>query len=154
MKKSDLPAILVSRCLLGDACRYAGDGCPHREVIALGERYRLVGICPEEDGGLPTPRPPAEICAGRVITAEGGDVTEEFKKGAALAVRKAKEAGATAAVLKARSPSCGRGAVYDGTFTHTVETPLGFHVSISCGRSLPVESANRRSPPFGLLKSA
>ena len=138
MKKSDLPAILVSRCLLGDACRYAGDGCPHSAVIALGERYRLIGICPEEDGGLPTPRPPAEIREGRVITAEGGDVTEEFKKGAALAVRKAKEAGATVAVLKARSPSCGRGAVYDGTFTHTLIKGNGVTAEALLGAGLAV----------------
>ena len=120
MKKTDKPALLVSRCLLGDACRYAGDGCRNEAVCALGERYRLVGICPETDGGLPTPRPPAEICKGRVLTEAGQDVTEQFQRGAQIALEKAIGENAAIAVLKARSPSCGKGIVYDGTHTHTL----------------------------------
>ena len=120
MKKNDKPALLVSRCLLGDACRYAGDSCPNAAVRALEKNYRLVGICPETDGGLPTPRPPAEICEGRVLTEAGEDFTREFKAGAEIALQKARSEGAEIAVLKARSPSCGKNTVYDGTHTHTL----------------------------------
>ena len=86
-------------------------------------------VCPEEDGGLGTPRPPAEIVGGdghdvldgtaRVVTKQGVDVTAEYVRGAEIAFAAAREAGAATAVLKSRSPSCGRGCVYDGTFTRT-----------------------------------
>lgn len=91
---------------------------------------RAVLVCPEEDGGLGTPRPPAEIVGGdghdvldgkaRVVTKQGGDVTAEYVRGAELALAAARQAGATTAVLKSRSPSCGKGCVYDGSFTATL----------------------------------
>ena len=88
---------------------------------ALGDRYRVVPVCPESAGGLATPRPAAELSPvdGGVRTADGTDVTDAYERGAAHAVALAAAAGATAAVLKARSPSCGCHEVYDGTFTRT-----------------------------------
>lgn len=86
-------------------------------------------VCPEEDGGLGTPRPPAEIVGGdghdvldgnaTVVTKAGRDVTSEYVQGAATALSAARRAGATTAILKSRSPSCGRGCIYDGSFTRT-----------------------------------
>lgn len=94
---------------------------------ALGERFRLVPVCPETVGGLPTPRPAAERSAvdGRVRTADGTDVTDAYERGAAHAVALAAATGASAAVLKARSPSCGCHQIYDGTFTRTRMTGVG-----------------------------
>ena len=112
------PAVLVSACLLGVRCNHVGEANPAPAVEALGERYRLVPVCPEVAGGLPTPRPAAELQPdGTVRTAGGDDVTDAYRRGAAHAVRLAEATGAAAAVLKARSPSCGCHEVYDGTFS-------------------------------------
>ena len=115
-----MKTILISRCLLGDPCRYDGASRPCPEVEKLRERFVLVPICPECDGGLPVPRTPAEICGDRVLTEDGRDVTASYRRGAAAALAKAKETGAKIALLKSRSPSCGVGFVYDGGFTRTL----------------------------------
>jgi uncharacterized protein YbbK (DUF523 family) len=89
-------------------------------VLSLGRRRRLIPVCPESVGGLPTPRPAAEIQPdGHVRTASGSDVTWAYARGAAHTVALALGVGAEAAILKARSPSCGCHEVYDGTFTRT-----------------------------------
>ena len=112
--------ILVSACLLGAACKYSGGDnlCP--KVAALTEKYHLVPVCPEQLGGLPTPRTPAERQGDRVITRDGSDVTDAYLRGAQEALKLAKFFGCDTAILKVRSPSCGVGAIYDGTFTGTV----------------------------------
>lgn len=109
----------MSACLLGVACAHDGSHSQTQAVVALGRGHRLVPVCPETAGGLPTPRPPAERSAvdGRVRTGAGDDVTDAYERGAAHAVRVAMASGAAAAVLKARSPSCGCHEIYDGTFT-------------------------------------
>lgn len=109
--------LLVSACLLGCACRHDGGAKPHAAVCALAEKHTLIPICPEQLGGLPTPRPPCEITDGRVLTADGIDRTEAYRRGAAEAVRLAGLCGCRAALLKARSPACGSGRVYDGSFS-------------------------------------
>jgi uncharacterized protein YbbK (DUF523 family) len=115
--------------LLGVRCNHKGEASPSDAVAALGERFRLVAVCPETMGGLPTPRPAAEIGPdGRVRTADGTDVTAFFERGAAAAVALARATGAQAAVLKARSPSCGCHEVYDGTFTRTLVAGEGITV--------------------------
>lgn len=111
--------ILVSACLLGYKCRYDGKSNKNDDVIALGEEYELISICPECFGGLPTPREPAEIKDGRVVNILGEDVTEQFKSGAEQALYIAKECNAPCALLKENSPSCGCGRIYDGSFTKT-----------------------------------
>ncbi|MDQ6615343.1 MAG: DUF523 domain-containing protein [Actinomycetota bacterium] len=115
------PAVLVSACLLGVECNHRGLASPSAGVAALEPGARLIPVCPEVAGGLPTPRPAAEIQPdGRVCTAEGADVTDFYRSGAAQAVALARATGATRAVLKARSPSCGCHQVYDGAFSRTL----------------------------------
>ena len=111
----------MSACLLGVACAHDGEGRPVEAVVALGRTHRLVPVCPETAGGLPTPRVAAERSSadGRVRTEAGVDVTDAYRRGAHHAVAVALATGATSAVLKARSPSCGCHEVYDGTFTRT-----------------------------------
>lgn len=114
--------ILVSACLLGCPCRYDGQSKKHPEVEALRERgHELIAVCPEVQGGLTTPRPPAERQKdGRVVNREGTDVTVQYRRGAEIALQTAREQGCALAVLKERSPSCGSGEIYDGTFSGTL----------------------------------
>ena len=114
MKKT---AILVSACLLGVCCRYDGESKPCARVTSLRDRFILIPICPEEDGGLPTPRTPSERVGDRVLMRDGRDVTKNYIDGARHALGRAETFGCTAAILKARSPSCGKGRIYDGTFS-------------------------------------
>lgn len=109
--------ILVSACLFGCECRYKGDSCKNEALLALAKKHTLVPVCPEQLGGLPTPRNPAEIRGDKVVSSVGKDVTAEYRKGAETALYIAETVGADVAVLKANSPSCGKGVIYDGTFT-------------------------------------
>lgn len=112
--------MIVSACLLGVRCDHNGEANTDEAVIALRATHRVVPVCPESAGGLPTPRSEAQRQAdGTVRTADGRDVTEWYERGAAHAVHIAEAVGATRAVLKARSPSCGCHEIYDGTFTRT-----------------------------------
>ncbi|MGM9538861.1 MAG: DUF523 domain-containing protein [Candidatus Onthomonas sp.] len=111
--------ILVSACLLGAACRYDGRSKPCPGLEALMARHTLIPVCPECYGGLPTPRPPAERRGERVITQNGLDVTVQYEKGAREALRLAQLYGCQWAILKERSPSCGAGTIYDGSFSRT-----------------------------------
>jgi uncharacterized protein YbbK (DUF523 family) len=127
--------VLVSACLAGRPCAYDGSARPMNDVGRLVRDGLAVQACPEEEGGLPTPRPAAEIVGGdgadvldgkaRVLTRDGADVTAQYLLGARIAVERALASGCTSAVLKARSPSCGCGAVYDGTFSRTLRTGDG-----------------------------
>ncbi len=111
------PRFLVSACLAGRCCRYDGKANTVPEIARLAAEGLCLPVCPEVLGGLPVPRTPCEIRGGKVLTKEGLDCTEAFARGAREALRLAKEAGLTAAVLKSRSPSCGAGRIYDGTFS-------------------------------------
>ncbi len=115
-------ALLISRCLLGDACRYDGASrpLPSETLAALRAQYDLIPVCPEVLGGLPTPRTPSERQGRRVVMKTGADVTAEYRRGAEAALQIAREHHVCAALLKERSPSCGRGEIYDGTFTGTL----------------------------------
>lgn len=118
--------VAVSWCLCGRACRYDGTAKPDKQATALAEQGALC-ICPEVMGGLTIPREPAEIVGGdghdvldgsaRVITLSGRDVTAEYVAGAEKALGLCRENGVTRALLKANSPSCGCGCIYDGSFT-------------------------------------
>lgn len=112
--------ILVSACLLGCPCRYDGKSKPNDAVLALMPQHTLIPICPEQMGGLATPRMPAERKAGGVLTENGTDVTVQYGRGAAEALRLAKLYGCTHAILKERSPSCGSGQIYDGSFSRAL----------------------------------
>ena len=112
--------ILISACLLGCACRYDGKSKTHPAVELLRKKHTLIPVCPEIYGGLPTPRPPSEIVGDRVQNSAGADVTDAYRRGAAEALRLAGLFGCKVALLKAKSPSCGKGKVYDGTFSRTL----------------------------------
>lgn len=116
MLTDDSP-ILVSACLLGLCCRYNAESKANERVLTLAKTHPLVPVCPEQLGGLPTPRPPAERKGERVVFSNGTDVTDAFRKGAEETLLLARTLGCKTAILKARSPSCGHGRVYDGTFT-------------------------------------
>lgn len=113
--------IIVSACLLGRGCRYDGLAKPPCEaVLKLKEKFNLIPVCAEDLGGLPTPRTSAEIVGDRVIRKDGVDVTYEYETGAKKVLDIAKKYGCKAAVLKSKSPSCGHGRIYDGTFSKTL----------------------------------
>ena len=109
--------MLVSACLAGFPCRYDGKAKHCIEVMELVRSGKAIPVCPEQLGGLPTPRPPCEISKGRVMDTNGMDQTEAFCKGAEAVLALAKTYGATKALLQNRSPSCGSGWIYDGTFS-------------------------------------
>lgn len=120
------PVLLVSSCLLGVRCNHRGDASTSESVVALRDSHRIVAVCPESVGGLPTPRPAAERQSdGTVRTADGDDVTEFYERGAEHAVGLALASGAARAVLKARSPSCGCHEIYDGSFTRKLRAGEG-----------------------------
>ncbi len=132
--------ILVSACLLGLCCRYDGKSKPSQRVLQLTEKHQLIPVCPEQLGGLPTPRPPAEMQDGRVVNRLGLDVTAQYEKGAAETVRLCELFHCEAAVLKARSPSCGSEAVYDGTFSGRLIPGQGVAARLLTARGIPVLS--------------
>lgn len=109
-------AILVSACLLGVPCRYDGKNVPSEAVRALADSFRLIPVCPEVLGGLPVPREPMEIQNGRVTGRSGADGTAAYREGAQKALALAKRYGCRAALLKERSPSCGKGRIHNGNF--------------------------------------
>lgn len=108
--------ILVSACLLGVACRYDGTGGLLPILEEVKERHHLIPVCPEAFGGLPTPRPPAEIIDGKVMNAEGTFVTDQYEKGAREILKLARFFHCEAAILKERSPACGFGKIHNGLF--------------------------------------
>jgi uncharacterized protein YbbK (DUF523 family) len=112
--------ILVSACLLGTNCKYSGGNNYSEEVMEYLKDYEIIPICPEQLGGLPTPRPASEIIGDKVINNKGTDVTSNYQKGAEEALKIAKLLGIKKALLKAKSPSCGNGKIYDGTFSGTL----------------------------------
>ena len=108
---------LVSACLAGVKCRYDGEAKTCQKVIELVKQGGAIPVCPEQLGGLTTPRTPSEQKGDKVITNKGEDVTLQFEKGAEEALKIAKLANCSEAILKAKSPSCGSSKVYDGSFS-------------------------------------
>lgn len=119
MKKKN--PILVSACLLGINCQYNGESDFTRELLEfLKDKGEFIAVCPEVLGGLPIPRDGAEIVGKKVKTAAGKDVTKQFIEGAKKVFKIAKENNVKLAILKAKSPSCGVGWIYDGTFSRNL----------------------------------
>ncbi len=114
--------ILISACLLGVACRYDGESkpLPEETIRALTSKFHLIPVCPEQLGGLPTPRVPAEISGDTVLRRDGEDVTAAYRRGAEEVLRLCRLFDCHYAILKERSPACGNGRIYDGTFTGTL----------------------------------
>lgn len=121
--------ILVSGCLCGVNCKYSGGNNLNEEIYELYKKGILIPVCPEQLGGLTTPRPPSEIILKdgetRVMAITGEDYTENFIRGAEETLRIAKDLGVKKAILKAKSPSCGIGKIYDGTFSGTLKEGNG-----------------------------
>ena len=130
--------LLISACLLGVSCRYDGKSKPIENIEKLMEKYELIPVCAEIFGGLPTPRVPAEIIDGKVFTAEGKDVTEEYLKGAEEVLRLGKIFGAKKALLKERSPSCGSGIIHNGKFDGGLVPGFGKTAALLIGNGFEV----------------
>ena len=131
-------AILISACLLGVRCRYDGGSKPQEPILRLMEKYTLIPVCPEQLGGLPTPRAPSERQGDRVVSREGADVTAEYLRGAEEALRLMDFFHAEGAVLKERSPSCGKGLIYDGSFSGVLTEGDGVFAQKLRERGVPV----------------
>ena len=131
-------------CLLGEPCRYDGKSVPLDGTIIekLKEKYTLVTVCPEQEGGLPTPRIPAERQGEKVVRRDGVDVTAEYRKGAEVALSLCRRFGISIALMKAKSPSCGAGRIYDGTFSGTLTDGDGVTVSLLSGNGIKIFTEN------------
>ena len=150
-------ALLISACLLGEPCRYDGKAQPCEGAKALASQYELVPVCPEQLGGLPTPRLPAEIQfreadsgAGpenrRVFNKAGQDVTEQFLLGAEKVLELVKQHHITSAVMKANSPSCSGFYIYDGTFSGTKVAGQGITAELLMEHGVRVYSETMVTP--------
>lgn len=141
--------MIVSACLAGVNCRYDGENSFDCEVADIVERGMAIPVCPEQMGGCETPRPSAEIYGGsgrdvlegkcRIITKDGEDLTEKFVRGAEETLKIALMAGCKKAILKSRSPSCGCGKIYDGTFSGKLVDGNGVTAQMLLDRGIKVE---------------
>lgn len=117
---------IVSACLLGQNCKYNGGNNLNEEVVEFCKNHKYITVCPESAGKLPTPRPPAEKVGDRIVDKDGKDVTDAFLRGADISLKSCMEMARISgekiegAILKANSPSCGVGQIYDGTFSGTL----------------------------------
>lgn len=134
--------LLVSACLLGVDCKYSGGNNYDPAVEALRDRFELIPVCPERLGGLPTPRAPSERAGGKVLNREGADVTREFQLGAEKTLEIAKAHGVRRAVLQERSPSCGCGTIYDGSFSGTLVPGMGVTAQLLMDNGIKVFGGN------------
>ena len=135
-------AILVSACLLGENCKWDGGNNRNEPVIAFCAGREVIPVCPEVAGGLPVPRLPSEIRDGRVVARDGTDVDAAFRLGAekCLALCEGKPVGC--AILKARSPSCGKDCVYDGSFSGVLVRGDGVFAASLKEHGIPVFTEN------------
>ncbi|MDO4283173.1 MAG: DUF523 domain-containing protein [Clostridia bacterium] len=134
--------ILVSACLAGVNCKYNGRNNENSEVLKLLEKEDVILVCPEQLGGLPPPRPCAEIKDNKVITNENRDVTCEYMKGAKETLNIAKKYHVKKAILKSKSPSCGKGTIYDGTFSGKLIDGNGITTSLLLQNHIEVISSD------------
>ena len=141
---------MISACLIGCECRYDQKSCLDEDLEQLLREGKVIPVCPEQLGGLPTPRPPAEIIGGdgfdvldgraRIVDQTGNDVTNEFLAGAQQALKLAKTVGATSAILKENSPSCGSLFVYDGSFSGKKVPGVGLTAALFKRNGIEVRS--------------
>ena len=134
--------LAVSACLLGRACKYSGGSNRNEAVIRIASRpdVTVVEVCPEVTAGLPVPRPPVELREGHIIRRDGVDMDEVYRRGAAVTFDAVQKAGVQMAILKANSPTCGHGQVYDGTFSHTLTEGNGVFAEMLINGGIPVYS--------------
>ena len=134
--------IIVSTCLLGNKVRYDGNDSYKEEIAALKEKYDLIPVCPEVIGGLSIPRDPAEIKGSLVLTDKGKDVTMNFKHGAETVLEICKTNHISKAIMKSKSPSCGKGMIYDGSFSRTLTPGNGITVELLMINNIKVYTEN------------
>lgn len=134
--------IIVSACFLGENCKYNATNNFSPEVSALNDKFELIPVCPEVFGGLDTPRPPSEIVGDRVVANNGTDVTAQYHDGAEKTLYIAREHNCPAALLKQRSPSCGCGKIYDGTFSGTLVDGNGIAAQLLLDNDIAVFGEN------------
>ncbi|MBQ9169099.1 MAG: DUF523 domain-containing protein [Oscillospiraceae bacterium] len=132
--------ILVSACLLGVNCKYSGGNNQCADVLALlkQEDICLIPVCPEQLGGLTTPRAPSERRGNQVVSREGEDVTAYFVRGAEETLKIAEQYHCDLAILKERSPSCGTLQVYDGTFSGILVDGMGVTAALLIEKGIRV----------------
>jgi uncharacterized protein YbbK (DUF523 family) len=132
--------IIVSACLAGLHCRYDGGEKTNEIVTRLVVEGKAIPLCPEQLGGLSTPRLPAEIRGEQVVRRDGADVTAEFQYGAQESLKIVLLCGAKKAILKAKSPSCGCGKIYDGSFSGTVIAGDGIFAALCKENGIDVKT--------------
>ena len=139
-----MEVLLVSACLMGFDCKYSGgnNALPPAALGNLRRSFRLIPVCPETAGGLPTPREPSERRGERVVSRDGRDVTAAFQKGAEFTLRLAERFGAKKALLKCNSPSCGSGMIYDGSFSGKLIPGDGVTAELLKSRGIAVMGEN------------
>ena len=135
---------LISACLVGVNCKYNGKNNFNEKALELVKNGKAIPICPEQLGGLATPRTPAEIKMidgrRRVITEEGKDVTEEYEKGAKEVLSLCQKLNIEKVILKAKSPSCGAGQIYNGEFNGTLTSGNGITAQLLIENGIEVEN--------------
>lgn len=134
--------VLVSACLLGHNTKYNGKNNLNEKLISLKDKLEFVLMCPEVEGGLSIPRTPAEIKDNKVINKDNIDVTNNYLKGANLALKKALKDNIKVAIVKEKSPSCGKNFIYDGTFTNTLIKGKGVTTSLLVENGIKVFNEN------------
>lgn len=145
--------IAVSACLTGCNCKYNGGNNLDPELMEMLREHEVLTVCPEVLGGLPVPRIPAEIVSGTVMNAEGSSVDAEFRRGAEIALRQIREFGAELVILQPRSPSCGVGTVYDGSFSGIRVPGNGVFAELLIRTGIRAVDAADRAQLSRLLKS-
>ncbi len=133
---------IVSACLAGIRCRWDGEAKPCQKVVELVKQGKAIPVCPEQLGGLTTPRSVAEKRGSKVFTKNGEDVTAQFEKGAEEALKVALLANCSEAIIKSKSPSCGCGKIYDGTFSGKLTSGDGVFTKILKKNNIKIYSEN------------
>ena len=134
--------VMVSACLLGENCKYSGGNNRSEQLLSILAGHEVIPVCPEVLGGLPVPRIPAEIADGLVINREGISVDAEFRRGAAAALDIARFKEVDLIVLQPRSPSCGLGMIYDGTFSGKLIPGNGIFAAMAADADFRVVNAD------------
>lgn len=146
--------ILISACLFGVKCRYDGTGTTIKEIEQLKKKYNLIPFCPEIAGGLSTPRPAVELCEGKALAKDKKDFSEEFIKGGEYMLKSAVAFDCPFAILKSRSPSCGKGIIHDGCFTGKLVDGNGISAQLLIDNGIKVFTEEEVSLIFEVFKEA
>lgn len=133
---------IVSACLAGFHCRFDCGSKEREEIKRMVHNGEAIPVCPEQMGGLSTPREPSEMVGDKVVSKSGVDVTQEFQRGAEEALKMAILVNAQEAYLKSRSPSCGSGQIYDGSFSGRLVEGDGVFTKLLKERGIKIHSVD------------